>query len=156
LKPPLLTSWLPKEMARIAASNLKAFPNVVTGEGNSEALNFPDATFDRYYANYVLHLTTCPEKMIQEAFRVLQPGGMAGFVVWGRRENSPQFTLPVTTMTKAGLPLPQSTTRSPFHLGDLEKTRGMLLAAGFGPVVAWYSVRVWLQVSSSFRLSSLQ
>jgi len=40
-----------------------------------EKIPFPDATFDIVYSNNVLEHTTRPERVLEEAFRVLKPGG---------------------------------------------------------------------------------
>jgi ubiquinone/menaquinone biosynthesis C-methylase UbiE len=40
---------------------------------NAEELPFSDQQFDRYLANFVLHLVPDPSKMLKEAYRVLKP-----------------------------------------------------------------------------------
>ena len=42
--------------------------------GSSEDLPFGDSEFDRYFSNFVLHLTPEPSNMLREAYRVLKPG----------------------------------------------------------------------------------
>jgi ubiquinone/menaquinone biosynthesis C-methylase UbiE len=86
---------LSPEMVNIASKRLSHFGDRVSlTTGNSEKLEFADNTFDRYWANYVLHLTPSPETMLKEAYRVVKPGGFAAFAVWGRKENSPQVRSP--------------------------------------------------------------
>jgi hypothetical protein len=43
-------------------------------KGNSEQIDYPDNYFDCYLSNMCLHITTHPEAMISEAYRVLQAG----------------------------------------------------------------------------------
>ena len=56
-------------------------------------LPYPDSWFTGYVSNLCLMLISDPTKMINEAYRVLKPGSQASFTVWGRRENSINFTL---------------------------------------------------------------
>lgn len=46
-------------------------------QADAEALPFEDASFDIIYSNGVLHHTRDTEKALDEAFRVLKPGGLA-------------------------------------------------------------------------------
>eukprot|EP00026_Physarum_polycephalum_P022444 Phypoly_transcript_26524.p1 GENE.Phypoly_transcript_26524~~Phypoly_transcript_26524.p1 ORF type:complete len:162 (+),score=33.00 Phypoly_transcript_26524:66-488(+) len=68
-------------------------PSVKVEVGNAEQLTFADESFDRYYASLGLHLVNDASQMLREACRVLKPGGIAAFSVWGRRGNSPQITI---------------------------------------------------------------
>jgi len=52
---------------------------------NGEALEFPDATFDVVYCHGVLQYTADIHKMIDEARRVLKPGGSFIAMVYNRR-----------------------------------------------------------------------
>lgn len=52
--------------------------------GNAEALDFPDASFDRVYSLGVLHHTPDTAKAIEEVRRVLKPGGKAFIMLYSR------------------------------------------------------------------------
>jgi len=56
----------------------------------------------------------------QEARRVLKPGGMAGFTVWGRKEVSPHYTLTNVVAHEMDIDLNQGAgpQRSNFYLGS--------------------------------------
>jgi ubiquinone/menaquinone biosynthesis C-methylase UbiE len=53
-------------------------------QGNAEALDFPDDTFDVVYSHGVLHHTVDTEKSIAEVHRVLKPGGEAVIMLYNR------------------------------------------------------------------------
>jgi ubiquinone/menaquinone biosynthesis C-methylase UbiE len=70
------------------------FRKMVIGcRASGTALPFKDGIFDAYVSNLVLMLIHDPAAQIREAYRVLKPGSRACFSVWGRRENSLNFTL---------------------------------------------------------------
>jgi ubiquinone/menaquinone biosynthesis C-methylase UbiE len=50
--------------------------------GSAESLPFEDGEFDAVVANFVLHHTGRPDKVLEEAFRVLRGDGRMGFTVW--------------------------------------------------------------------------
>mmetsp|Transcript_22 Transcript_22/g.26 ORF Transcript_22/g.26 Transcript_22/m.26 type:complete len:91 (-) Transcript_22:381-653(-) len=69
------------------------FRKLVIGcRASGSALPFPDGWFTCYVSNLVLQLIDSSTNMIREAYRVLKPGSVAAFTVWGRRENSLIFT----------------------------------------------------------------
>ena len=55
----------------------KAGKNIMLQLGSAACLPYPDASFDRVFASLMLHHLTRQDKqhMLQEAFRVLKPGG---------------------------------------------------------------------------------
>lgn len=117
------------------------FRKLVYGcQASGTALPFPDCWFDSYVSNLVLQLIDSPENQIREAFRVLKPGSIAAFTVWGRRENSLIFTASEITeqrMQGDNASQPNSAayegTVSNFNLGrDFEsKWAGVFREAGF-------------------------
>lgn len=89
---------------------------------------FPDGYFDRYYSNLCLHYAENPDLVIQEASRVLKAsdengenGGIAGFTVWGRKQDSPVMTIVPEILegfTKTTGPDQSTKKRSSFHMGE--------------------------------------
>jgi len=65
------------EMLDRARQNLSrsGLTNVTFEEGSGEALPFPDKSFDAVISNGVFNLIPDKRKAVQEAFRVLRPGG---------------------------------------------------------------------------------
>jgi len=58
-----------------ARERLAALPNVRPCEGDMHALPFPDESFDQVLHFHVLTYATDPSQAVDEAFRVLRPGG---------------------------------------------------------------------------------
>lgn len=133
-----LTDYVPEmiEKAKVyltqLPTHLGSLVQSITIE-DSQAMTFPDGFCDRYLANLVLHLVPDGVKMLNEAYRLLRPGGIAGFSVWGAKEHSNLFTTIPGLLAQKGNPPSQD--RSQFHLGDPTKLRDMALAAGFRGVV---------------------
>jgi SAM-dependent methyltransferase len=57
-------------------------PEIEFHTGSAEALPFGDDEFDAVVGNFVLHHSGDPNKVLNEAFRVLRPEGRTGFTVW--------------------------------------------------------------------------
>ena len=60
---------------------------------NNEKLPFGSEEFNSYTANLSLMIVDNHMNQLREAHRVLRKDGIAGFTVWGRRENCALFTL---------------------------------------------------------------
>lgn len=52
---------------------------------NGESMEFQDESFDLVYCHTVLHFTPNPDKMVEEIYRVLRPGGTAILMTVNRR-----------------------------------------------------------------------
>ena len=68
---------LAEEMVALLGSELEAagLDNATVRQGNAQALDMEDATFDVVLCQMVLHLVPDPPAAAAEAFRVLVPGG---------------------------------------------------------------------------------
>lgn len=104
---------------------------------NENLLGVENNSFDVVFSNLSLQLVENPEKMLSETFRVLKPGGKAGFTVWGRKKNSKMFTTIPMVLKRHGIALPQDE-RSNFHLGDREELINLMKSAGFNNILCWY------------------
>lgn len=129
----VVTDLSPDMLARARAR----LPDPVeVSEANCEELPYGDGSFDRLLANLILMLTPDPARALAEAHRVLQPGGLAAWSVWGRQDLSHMFTIPPRAAERVGIPLPPR--RSNFYLGDREALRERVASHGFDRVLAWY------------------
>ena len=108
----------------------KSLPDRVSiNQVNAESIPNEDSSADRFIANLIIQLTTFPEKVVAEAFRVLKPGGIAAFSVWGHRIPHNYFDILSDAARELGLPAGNE--RSLFHLNDPVKLTKMIKDAGF-------------------------
>ena len=75
----------------IAENNDEIERKVYISELNNESLPYPDEFFDCYISSLSLMIVASHHNQLLEAYRVLQPGGIVGFTVWGRKENTALF-----------------------------------------------------------------
>lgn len=120
------------EMVAIAR---RMFPTIEFREGDSQKLDFADATFDRVVANFALLHLTNPERAMAEANRVLNSGGWFGFTTWARVEENPFVKLvddAIQAHANLNVALPPG---PPYYLFESpEQFRKALERAGFdGP-----------------------
>ncbi len=53
-------------------------------KGNAENLDFPDEYFDYIYSNGVIHHTPTPQNAVNEAYRVMKPGGKGVIMLYAK------------------------------------------------------------------------
>ena len=108
---------------------------------NGMDLPFVDESFESYFSSIVVHIVPNPQKMIQEAYRVLKPNGIAAFGAWGRKQKSIFFTLLPKILIQNGIEIPDTAgAKSKFMLGGEgdEKIREYVANAGFKDVKIHY------------------
>ena len=103
---------------------------------SNESLPYSDRICNKYIANLSLHLVNNPKQMLQEAFRVLQPGGEALISVIGKKEDSDFLVIMGKSIVKAGI---VSNEKSPFYLNSQTELNQMLVDAGFSQVRSFYT-----------------
>ena len=85
--------------ARFKHENLDATLRVA----DAERLPFADASFDLFYSHGVLHHTPDTQRAIDEAYRVLRPGGTAMVMLYHR--NSYNYHVNIMTLRRIGVRL---------------------------------------------------
>lgn len=94
-------------------------------------LSFPDASFDAVVCQFGLMFFPDKASGIQEAFRVLKPGGHYLFNVWDAMERNPIARITHETVASLFPADPPTFYRVPFSLHDPEPTLAHLEQAGF-------------------------
>jgi SAM-dependent methyltransferase len=125
------------EMTAIAATRARALgvSNVRTRELDIEDIDEPDGSYDVVLCREGLMLVTDPAAGAREIARVLRPGGRAAIAVWAARERNPWLGLVFDAVSEqVGRPVPPPGVPTPFSLGDADRLRVLLTAAGLQDV----------------------
>ena len=105
---------------------------------DAQQLPFHDQSFNRYLSCLNLMLVPDHISALREAYRVLEPNGLAAWVVWGRPEHSPMMSILPDALQALGLTAQQPASKSLFHLGGSDTFKDLLTAEGFKHVRCWY------------------
>ncbi|KAB2938294.1 MAG: methyltransferase domain-containing protein [Rhodocyclaceae bacterium] len=100
---------------------------------DAERLTFRDAAFDRVLCGLGLMFFPAVPRALAEMRRVLKPGGLAVFSVWGEEARAPLVSCALQCIRRI-LPPPKVERLSPFRFGEPALLRQTLEAAGFAGV----------------------
>lgn len=64
-----------EEMVNVSRERLKGFENIKVEQANCFSLHYPDAGFDTIFMANLLHIIPTPQKVVNEAKRVLKKNG---------------------------------------------------------------------------------
>jgi SAM-dependent methyltransferase len=119
-------------------------PTVEFLEGDAEAISFPDRSFDAVVMNFgMLHLAR-PERAMNQAARVLKPGGRFAFTVWTKPEEAVGFGIILKAINSHGSPQIQLPEGPPFfRFSDPAECDRTLREAGFLNVSVTSLPQIW-------------
>ncbi|MDO8391185.1 MAG: class I SAM-dependent methyltransferase [Actinomycetota bacterium] len=122
-------------MARQRVAAVRA-TNVNFAEVDVQAAPFTDTQFDVAFSRFGVMFFSDPVRAFTHIRQSLIPGGRLGFVCFGDVGDNPFMLVPVMAAA-AHLPMPPMpgpTAPGPFSLADVDRTTGILAAAGFSDV----------------------
>jgi len=115
---------------------------------DAQAIDLPDGSVDGVLCRWGYMLVPDPSLALAETHRVLRAGGRVSFAVWAEAAANPWGSAVGRALLELGLiEKPPPDAPGPFRLGDVERVRALVLAAGFDePRVADVPVR-WRHAS---------
>jgi SAM-dependent methyltransferase len=107
------------EMVAVAARRAAAYAQVSTAVFDQGEIAAENAHFDAVISRHGLMFVEDPVGAVQEAARVLRPGGRYAAMTWGPRDLNPWLGLVLDAVGEQfGVPFPPPSVRGPFALDD--------------------------------------
>jgi ubiquinone/menaquinone biosynthesis C-methylase UbiE len=129
----------------------KLYPHIEFLEGDAQALNLPEATFDAVAINFgMLHLSK-PEMAIAEARRVLKKGGRFAFSVWAGPDKSPAASVMFNSIMKyadQNVNMPEAPPS--YYFSDEKLTTDLLSKNGFDNISFSEHLVEWVVPSAEY------
>ena len=134
----LLTSDASRAMLGVATGRARdlGVTNVEFKQLELEWIDLPTASVDAALCRWGLMLALDPGAALQEARRVIRPGGRIAVAVWDAAEQNPWATIPTRALVELGhAEPPDPNAPGMFALADAERLRRLLEDAGFVEVI---------------------
>lgn len=123
------------QMVDVAKRNgaARGLANVEYRVLDAERMDLDDDSVDGVVCRFGYMLMADPAAALKETRRVLRGGGPLCFAVWRTPDLNPWAAVPAMTLVQRGhIPPPEPGAPGIFALGDPDRTRGLVRAAGFG------------------------
>jgi ubiquinone/menaquinone biosynthesis C-methylase UbiE len=117
----------PSMVRRAALAN----PSIPFRVGSFEAIPAGTGAFDAVVGNFVLNHVGRPELAMQEARRVLRPGGWLAIAAWDSPRRNRILGLMLDAVAAAGAEAPRGVPAGPVNFRSDEQHRDLFEAAGF-------------------------
>lgn len=122
---------------------------------DAEKLQFPDQGFDAAVSCFGFQIVTDASAAAKEIFRVLRPGGRAGFTVWSTGDRAPALHVIIEPMLEHATPDEDGYLPTPYELGGRDELTTMLTGIGFVDPTEVRTVGNWVATSVQEYLSML-
>ena len=109
-------------------------PEIEWHRGTAESLPFDDRSFDAVVSQFGLMFFVDRQKALQEALRVLSPGGRLAVAVWASLDDIPAYAAEVELVQRIAGDAAADALRAPFVLGDTAELAALFTSAGVGDV----------------------
>jgi ubiquinone/menaquinone biosynthesis C-methylase UbiE len=120
------------------------YPSLDFRTGDAEQLPFENPAFDAVVLNFgMLHLAR-PERALEEAHRVLRPGGRVAFTVWDTPDKAIGFGIVIRAIQKHGdlnVPIPAGPPF--FRFSNPDESKRVLNEAGFLNATVAHIPQLW-------------